>query len=94
METDPRNPQPPAHRAPSPEGATRYLDLDHDGRLSGPEVALWIAVLVVGVGGLLYLLTSGTVTVDQLVALVSGLLTGAGGLQAGRALRQRVGGGR
>lgn len=94
METNPTNPQPPQHNPAPPEGASRYLDLDHDGHLSGPEVALWIAVLLIGVGLLVWLLASGTVTVDQLVALLSGLLTGAGGLQASRAARERLGGDR
>lgn len=94
METDPKDAQQAQHNPAPPEGASRYLDLDHDGHLSGPEVALWIAVLIVGVGLLVWLLASGTVTVDQLVALLSGLLTGAGGLQASRAARERMGGGK
>jgi len=90
-EQDDNNTPHPAPAPPPPLGASRILDIDHDGKLSGAEVALWIAVLVVGVGLLVWLLASGTVTVDQLVALVSGLLTGAGGLQVTRAAAQRRG---
>lgn len=70
------------------------LDLDHDGRISPAEAAIWIGLALIGAGLLAYLFWSGILTADdlgkigELAKLIAGALIGGGATGAWGALRK------
>lgn len=67
------------------------LDLDHDGRISPAEAAIWIGLALIGAGLLAYLFWAGILTaadigkIGELAKLIVGALFGAAGAGAGAA---------